>query len=233
MLKVNYSYSGKHFVISPYTSLQEKDLLLLSTVEETDIDIALDICGIGKEISKDLTNDEKIAMLYKLREISVGGDVNISFKCEHCNQNNENIINIENIVKSAKCANHPKKNIIDKFTNCTEYNLEDFIIGDVEEMDLDEYENLLNEVKSSVTSFEFLKPTYCQKCTKENLIKIDEPGLVLELMSEDTLIGIYKTYNDLIFHGTYSKLDIDSLYPFERTILLSLLNKSREDMNNA
>jgi hypothetical protein len=49
-------------------------------------------------------------------------------------------------------------------------------------------------------------------------------------MSEDSLMSIYQTYNDLTFFGKYTKQDIDTLYPFERTILISLLNKTREDM---
>ena len=50
-------------------------------------------------------------------------------------------------------------------------------------------------------------------------------------MSEDSAASMYQTYNDFVFHGKYSKLDIDSMYPFERTILISLLNKTIEEMN--
>jgi len=50
-------------------------------------------------------------------------------------------------------------------------------------------------------------------------------------MSEDSLTSIYQTYNEMIFHSHYTKQDIDSLYPFERIILFSLLNKTKEDLN--
>ena len=43
-------------------------------------------------------------------------------------------------------------------------------------------------------------------------------------------MSIYRTYNDMCMFGNYNKKDIDSLYPFERTILIGLINKTREDM---
>jgi hypothetical protein len=229
MLKINYEYSGKKFTIAPYTTAQEKDLLLLSTVGESDLDIALGICGIdGTELMM-LTQDEKVAMLYKIREISVGAEVNLKFKCKHCNSDNENSINIEDIVQSSKISNNKIK---DQFKELTDDNINQYLLLDIDELDIDEYEAIEQEVKDSVTKFNFRKPATCQKCSKVSFIRISAPSFVLDIMSEDSLISLYQTYNDLIFFGKYTKLDIDSLYPFERTIFVSLLNKSREDINH-
>jgi hypothetical protein len=228
MLKVNYNYSGKNFTISPYNTSQEKDILLLSTVGESDMSNALSICGIEDNIICELTNDEKVAMLFKLREISVGEDVHLKFKCKYCSGGNENHLKISRLIESSKITNEKIK---DQFVEILDDNIQDFFDFDIDELDVEEYEVLFKEVLDTVTKFNFKKPIICQKCRKENYIRINNPKFVIDNLSEDSLISLYQTYNDLVFFGKYTKEDVDTLYPFERTIFMSLLNKTREDMN--
>lgn len=228
MLKINYQYSGKKFIITPYVTSQEKDLLLLSTVGEADLSNALSICGIKDSVIDSLTNDEKVAMLFKLREISVGEDVHLKFKCKYCSQGNENNLKISELIKSSDINNVKIK---DKFIEISEDNVQDFIDLDTDNLDIEDYESIAREALNTVTKFNFKKPITCQKCNKDNYIRINNPEFVIDNLSEDSLISLYQTYNDLSFFGKYTKQDIDTLYPFERTILMSLLNKTRESMN--
>jgi len=228
MITVDYTYANKQFKLAPYTTAQEKDLLLMSSIGSEDLDCALEICNVDLTIIKQLTNAEKISMLYKQREISVGAEVNVTFNCAYCATKNENVINIENIIKSGNITN---AKIIEAYDVLTDNNIDKFTTEVIEELDLDEYQELFTEIKTSCVQFDFKKPAACLKCTKLNYIDISTPEFVLSVLSEDSLISIYQTYNDLIFFGKYSKLDIDSMYPFERTILMSLLNKTREDLN--
>ena len=228
MFLVDYEYSGKKFELFPYCTSQEKDLLLLGAMESSNLDHALQICGICDDTLSSLSDLEKTAMLYKLREISVGEDINLKFKCKHCNSGNENTLNIADIVTSSNIKND---NITDMFINLTEDTLPKFVNVDVDELNIDEYEDLLKEVKESITKFKFVQHAVCQKCGLENPIRIDEPNFVIDNMSEDSLPSMYQTYNDMTFFGKYTKQDIDSLYPFERVILVSLLNRTREDLN--
>lgn len=87
----------------PYTSRQEKDILLAcSTGAEDEIDQALVICGITGKIIKFLTNDEKIVLLYKLREVSVGDEMPAKFVCPHCHQPVETYIKIGGVFLEPK-----------------------------------------------------------------------------------------------------------------------------------
>lgn len=228
MIKAKYSYSNKIFELTPFKTIQEKDLLLLTLLTEPTIDNALRICNVNEDIINSITEDEKYAMLYKLRELSVGDEINLKFKCNYCNGGNENTLSISNIVTNSKIEN---SKIIDNYKELTEDNFQDFVNINIDELDIDEYENLFEETKNSITMFNFTKPIICQQCGKQNLIKINRPEFAIDNMSEDSLISLYQTYNDLIFFGKYTKQDIDSLYPFERTILIGLLNKTREDLN--
>ena len=101
---------------------------------------------------------------------------------------------------------------------------------ELENLDLDEYENLLKDVENSQIKYNFTKSCKCIKCKKDNIFDISNIKYILESLSEDTIMSIYRTYNDMCMFGNYNKKDIDSLYPFERTILIGLINKTREDM---
>lgn len=228
MLKIKYEYSGKHFFLCPFNTSQEKELLLLGTIGESNIDNALSICNVDDNIISSLSENEKIAMLYKFREISVGDEINLQFKCKHCGSGNENSLSILNIIESSNITN-PK--IKDAFKVLTNNNFNEFVNIDIDDLDVDEYDQIYEEVKNTITKFNYIKPIICQKCGETNYTRIDTPSFVVDNLSDDSLISLYQTYNDLIFFGHYTKQDIDSLYPFERTILISLLNKTREDMN--
>lgn len=228
MIKIPYEYSGKRFEISPYNTNQEKEILLLGMISTPTLESALHICGVADDIVASLSEQEKIAMLYKFRMVSVGDDLSLKFTCKHCKTSSDNILNISDIIEESNIVNPL---IVDKFKTLTEDNFQDFITIDIDELEIDAYEQLFEETKQSITKFNFKKPIICQKCSKENFVGIEKPTFVIDNLSEDTIMSLYQTYNDLTYFGKYTKQDIDTLFPFERTILISLLNKTREDLN--
>jgi hypothetical protein len=226
-MKIKVSYSGKNFKLTPYTTKQEKDLLISTNFENYSLDGALEICGMEEDQIKDLSRDEKVFLLYMYRTISVGDDMNFKFTCIHCDSPNENILTIGNMVTSSNIKNDK---IVDRYKKVTYENIQEFLNIDIDELDLDEYENIFEEIDKSVTKFNFSFPIFCQKCRKENFINLNrDDKFIIENLSEQSISTIYKMYNDLVYNSNYSKIDIDSMLPFERTILINLLNKSRED----
>lgn len=227
MLSINYEYSNKSFEIEPYTTAQEREILLLDLLGSTDkINAALKILKVSNETLASLSDDEKLAMLLKFRSVSIGDEIPIKYKCKHCDIPNEVGLNIDGLVTDSDIKNPI---ITDQFKEVTENNLGDFLSIDIDELDLDEYDTILDEVQNSVTKFNFTRINNCIKCREPNYINVKEN--VMDYMSEDSLTSMYQTYNDLSFFGKYTKQDIDTLYPFERVILIGLLNKTREELN--
>jgi hypothetical protein len=228
-LRVNVQYSNKKFKLFPYNTNQEKDLLLLVNFENYTLDDALEICGLSENIIQTLSRDEKIFLLLKYRSISVGDDLNLKFACSHCGTGNSNILTIGDMLVPPK-ENH--EYIIDKFKEVTDDNIQDFLLINIDDLELDEYCKVFKEVQNSITKFNFSFPVTCQKCKKDNLINLNKGDeFIIDNMSEETLSSIYKLYNDLVFNSNYTKQDIDTMYPFERQILINLLNKTREEAN--
>ncbi len=231
MYKYPFNLNNKQLLIEPYNTEKEKDLLIMSSFGIYEIDEVLRVLGISEDIMKLLSENEKKVLLYKFREISVGDEINIKFKCSECKHPNESSIIISDLVTNPDIKSKYNIKQLDKPVN--DDNLHLFIDLSIEELmdlDIDEYEELIEEVKSNQVTYKFTQSCTCIKCKKPNLFSIGDIKYIIESLSEDTLMSMYKTYNDMSIFGNYTKRDIDSLYPFERTILIGLINKTREEM---
>jgi len=229
MLKIPYEYGTRKFLLAPYNTEQEKNLLLLDTIDTSDLGVALMTAGVESSIVDILTRDEKFAMLYKLRELSNGTDINTEITCADCNKKTSGVVSIEHVI-TKKYPTNPL--IVDAHKQLTTENMDDFLRGDIDEMEFDEYDQVTKEVADSVTSFNFSAPLMCEHCNVLNYVVLNDEKFCISVMSETTLSDIYQAYNDMVFFGHYTKHDIDSLFPFERVILISMLNKTKEDLNN-
>jgi hypothetical protein len=228
-LRVNVQYGDKKFKLFPYDTRQEKDLLLLVNFENYTLDDALEICGLSEDIISTLSRDEKVFLLLKYRSISVGDDISFKFSCSHCGTANDNILTIGDMVIPPK---EKQEYVIDKFKKITDENLQEFLTFNIDDIELDEYSKIFKEVQNSITTFNFSFPVTCQKCKNDNIIDLDKTDdFIIDNMTDESLSSLYKLYNDLVYYSNYTKQDIDTMYPFERQILISLLNKTREETN--
>lgn len=230
-MRIKYRYNDKIIYLKPYNTAQEKELLLISgyidSYDEDALDTALDICNIEQNIIDSMTIDEKKALLYRLREISVGDDLQQKFKCPYCRCADDIVISCSNIIhfptKKSPYIKDPKK------FNAT---LSECLNQKIDDLDWDIYEDLEKNYKDYITTFDFIKPVYCNHCHKKSNINIGNIDYIINCMSEGKIDSLYFAYNNLVYFGHYSKLDIDSLYPFERTILTGLLKQTQKDLKN-
>lgn len=228
MFRIPVELENLRFYIEPYNTSKEKDILLYSSFELQNKDDVLKMLDVNTEIIEKLSDDAKKVLLYKFREISIGDELNIKYTCKHCNQTNESEVSCSDLVITTE----NDSNILKLNKEVTYDNLQDFVTDIiVDELDLDEYDDLLEKVKKSQDVYNFEKKTKCLKCFKPNYFDISDNKYIIEAMSDDTLLSLYTVYNNMIFFGNMSKKDIDSMYPFERSIFVGLINKTKEDLN--
>lgn len=226
-----YSFKcrGRSIKYNPYTSKQEKDILLVcSTGVPEEIDLALKICGIGENDIKFLTQDEKIVALYKLREVSVGDEMPAKFVCPHCQQPTETTINITDIYKEPK-----KQSKWIKDPGLAHPVPEQCFAEGYGDLDYDKYLVLKNNLTDYIGAFNFDPEVRCQCCGKITNLNISDIKFVLANMSEESLTSMYKTYASLVFNGRFSLQDIDSMYPFERMIYIAQIKQLIDERNKA
>lgn len=223
-MKIKFTYGNKTFYLEPYTSKQEKELILIQayspSISEENLDDALRICNFDGEISS-LSLQEKILILWKYREISISEDVSLKFQCPHCGTMCDNDVKITNLYKPAEI---PSEIIRDNYDGTGEVHLSD-------DADISEYIQASKDISKHIGHFDFTRQCTCVRCQKSVNVDLSKIEFVLDNMSEKSIQGIYDQYNSLIYFGHYSKLDIDSMYPFERDVFLGILQKTIEEMN--
>ena len=225
-MKIPFEIGSKRFLLEPYRTHQEKDILLASSFGVNDYDRIFEILGF--KTSEVLTDDEKKAILYKYREISLGDEVDVKFKCDKCGQGGDGTLQASEFAKPGKLNDPDVKKLNIPVLDST---LRMFVDFDVDDLDITEFESLKKRVQDNQVSFDFIRSVKCMKCGTPKKFDLSSLEYIIEIMSDDTLMTMYKSYNFLIYFGHYSKEGIDSMYPFERSIFIGLLNKTKEDLN--
>lgn len=230
---VDFKYGDRCWELETYRTYQEKEAIICSMgeVNEESLDKILCIFKFPKKEIKNLSLDEKLAILYKYREISIGEKLDLTYTCKKCGRVEP--FTIDATIVEEPIGNEYKKYFKDQYRNVNDENFESFLDPsvNVDDLDLDFYQVLKNEVKNNVCSFNFIKTINCPVCKTENFINLRNISFCVKSLTEDSVSNFFQTYNDLVYYGHYSKLDIDSMYPYERKILKDLLSRTIEEIN--
>jgi hypothetical protein len=159
---------------------------------------------------------EAEALLLKLREISVGDEIEYIVTCHHCKMMN-NIVVLTSDFYDLKPVEY-KGNVIPVGL----FSSIDTIINneEMEKLNVAQYSELddfIKERNSKVFTKESIKR--CRKCGGSISIIIDPRSVY----TKSTLADIYKDYVNITMFTNSGKLDVDSLYPFEREIFNNLI----------
>lgn len=228
---IPFSLGNKEFLLKPYTSKTEREILLLLSFEILDFERYFELFDFKSDYKiQDLSIEEQKTLLYKFREISVGDEIDVKFKCDKCKYSNENVLDANNFIILNKSDDSYIKNLSKKVTDL---NIQEFIIDDhiiLDDLDLEEYEKEKEKIENNQIQFNFIKETRCLKCGEYHKFNLGDSKYILEVLSDESLMTLYKAINFMTFYSHYTKEDIDKMMPFERTILMGLLIKTKEDL---
>lgn len=226
--------------IKPYCTTQEKEILLYSNlVENLNEDLLTQIFEVLRfEHSKELSFNEKIALLYKYRSISVGDDITLNLECQGCQKGINAKLIADNFV-SEPAEHMPGIKILNK--TLTHDNANDFLhdwklshlnVSSIDDLELDLYDKLFQDISNSQYTFNFKKDVTCYECNTKNTVDLGDITIVVQSLSENDLISLYRTYHNLIYYSNFSKHDIDTMLPFERSMFIELLNKENKEQKD-
>ena len=228
-MKYTFELGSKKFVLFPYTTAQEKELLLMSSFGNHSLDDALELLGFAGDLT-DLSEAEKKVLLYKYREISLGDEINVKFVCDKCKQGQDGVLMASDFVVPGIRNDDDVKKLSSEFTEENLHHYVDVPQEALDELDIDVYDALVRRVRENQVTIKLVKSCDCVMCGTPKYFDLSSPSYIIEIMSDDDLMTLYQTYNYLNFFGRYTKSDIDGMYPFERSIFMGQVNKTREDM---
>lgn len=225
-IKIPFYPNLPEVFVKPYTSGTEKTSLEIRTVLPDVGNAHFDaVCNLF-EVPKEFSDDLKIAYLYKLREVSLGSDLEMKWKCPHCKKPTEGRIFLEDLLifpdaekewtleeleflKTAKPAEVVSKffpDFLEKFSKIPEI--------------FQKYQ----EIKSKLPRLKQSLECTCLFCQGKNHVKISDKEFCMNSLSERTIQTLYQAYFFLVQNG-FSKSDVDSMFPFEREIQLSFVDE--------
>ncbi len=200
-----------------YTTLQEKEALLVSDDDPIE--------KIVKEITdiEPINEKEAEAILVKSREISVSNKIEYVVSCKNCGATNNFNVSTEPFF-NFDIDYHYHNNLIPKGI----FESPDDIINNTEadNISLREYNELDDMIaQQNETIFTKISFQMCRTCKTEIKIKIDPR----DIFSKSSIKSIYRDYVNISMYSNNSKLDIDTLYPFERELFNNLIAEKMED----
>lgn len=235
--------SGESVKLSPISSQIEKAALEAQAIQE-DEDVAFKhICQLYK-IPENLSEDLKLACLLKVREISNGGDCLLKYKCPKCKQVTESVIMLEDMLDFSLFVKIERFRDA-KLKDLNELNLQDpesIKMSDVFDyfeqrpelknmQDLEDVKDLALSLKARFPKFKHTMTSQCILCGFENLVDVNRQ-FVIKSLSTHSIAAMYQVYHKLVING-FTKLDVDSMLPFEREIQSGLIDQAVQNLKNA
>lgn len=232
--------TGETIEVSPISSAVEKAALEIRALKEDAFEDICDLYGVPKGLPDSL----KMATLLKIREISNGADCQVKFKCPHCHRPSESMVLLENLLDFSNFEKVQRfrdaKLSPEVVTGETKLGkiLETPMTGALryfeDKPDLKTLMDVKDLYQSLVFRFPKVKTSLCARCPlcmgfKE--FKLTK-GFCLEALSEHSISSMYKTYHALVING-FTKLDVDSMLPFEREVQKGLIDKTIEERKKA
>ena len=209
---------GVYFKYRPWTSIQEKHLLLS---EKEDFEGIFEFIGepniiIGNE---SLNNDNKRILLLEMRAKSLGTLFASTYKCKHCQGVNEVELNIEYIPSKKEFLGY------EVFSDNFEEHITKYDFENLEYEELCKLENVFNE---TLSHHGYTAVSECLHCTKETIIDFVESSVIPKMASTD-LVQYYEYIMTLTQDCNLTIADINDMDPFERDMIISLTKKYKRE----
>lgn len=234
--------SGESVKLSPISSQFEKAALEAQAIQE-DEDIAFaHICKLYG-VPENLPEDLKLACLLKVREISNGGDCLLKYKCPKCKRVTESVIMLEDMLdfslfdkierfRDAKLKDLSDLNLdLENIENIKMSEVFDYFEERPQLQNLEDVKDLTLSLKARFPKFKHDMHSRCVLCGFENLVNVDRQ-FVIKSLSTHSIAAMYQVYHKLVING-FTKLDVDTMLPFEREIQSGLIDQAVQNLKQA
>lgn len=235
-MKTNLYLNGKKYEIESYKTRDELEyleyLFIHADINEDDANSFLDsfLLKNGIKNINELSNIEKLILMLKIREISIGDELKIKFKCSHCNKPSESVINLGNMIKLAETR---LKNVHGLFNvyDANNVKIED-IVDDkiINELDIDEYDNIKNNISKYIDTYNFTQSCKCEYCRKENVFDLSGKKLLFSFLSDENFESLSRLLHILVYSGRLTREDVLNMTPLQRIFEYGLLEETRQEI---
>ena len=225
--------NGKQYSIKPFLTKDELDVLeFLFTNDNLSYNeyvSVLDEFLEKQNINTDIPVLEKICLLLKVREITIGNEINVKATCSKCKKPFDNKIFINKIISTAKMHDENIHALVN-LNNIDNLKLEDIAPEEyIDNLDYDEYLNISANIKNYVDTYNFkymLKCSYCSEKT-EIILTLDK---IISFISEEDFGSLSKIIHLLCYYEHLSRSDVLNMTPIQRVLELNYLQETQKNI---
>ncbi len=199
-----------------------KDISMITSAQERNA-LMVDDGKSDSEVLEKLTNLTPIndleaeAFLIKIRETSVQDQIEYIITCDMCNTMNSIKIETSDCIDLSPSYYNDQQFPVGLFTSLDSI-INNGVLDEISIRDYQKLEDIMTTQNEQIVKK--LHTKYCRKCKNEIEIFIDPRAI----FTKSTLSSIYSDYVNISMYSNNGKLDIDSLYPFEREIYNSMIS---------
>lgn len=229
-----YLHLDERYLIKGYKTRTELDVLeflSFNTFEDdNDYEPAVDnvLSECVSNYNPNIPKIKKIIMLWCVRIITLGDELDITFKCKKCHRQQNLSVSLSKLLRlPSKFTEEFKPEFIDSSST------KDFTEILDNEMDIEEYENYLNNIFDFHIIYNNKFLFNCQYCNYENFTNLLTFKSALSFLSEDTFYTLTDWIHNLIYYDNCSRSDILEMTPMQRMLEINYFKETikKESLN--
>ncbi len=210
--------------LKSYRTKHERDALLYVTDTEFNYQTLLEKLGVEKSIAENLSDKECEYLIFKLRSISVGEMIEFQYECGNCKKTTVAASNIDDMFADPIHTDIPEGLFYDEHIDESIEHME--TVKNIEELSITEYDELYNKFEdNNKVLFNSNAVTNCVLCGTQTII----PIAASDIISKITIKSLYENITELMYYSNNGYNDIMEMIPFEREIIISLINSIKEN----
>jgi len=207
------SYKSFLESVSPYTTESEKN----ASIAVLDEISAMDLSKILKLSPEPRNELEAVAMIFQSRKKSVNDLIDITFTCS-CGLQDFYVIDINDLFFNKDIDENLTIRLINDITDIDNIFYKNKNINNMDINEFNKIENIITNNNKGI--FDNNVEITC-KCKKVSNISIDYKTII----SKYPIKNIFEQYLDITQFTHMTKMDVDSMIPFEREIFNTLIQE--------
>lgn len=224
-----YLRLDEKYIIKTYktkTELEVLEFLSFNSFENDDdyepaVDSVLEECVGNYDPS--FPKLKKIILLWYIRIATLGDELDISFKCKECQQQQQLTVSLSKLFKlPSKFTEDFSPEFID--SSCPS----DLTKQIDDEMDIEEYEDYFKNIVDYHIIYNNNFSFNCQYCEKENYTNLLTFKNALSFLSEDNFYTLTEWIHTLMYYDNCSRSDILEMSPIQRMLEINYFKETKK-----
>jgi len=218
----------KEYIVHSYLTEDElaiKEFLAFNEVDDDDLEPFVDelLQKFVEEYDPEMDKIKKIVLLWCIRILTLGDEIEVNFKCKKCGNVQDTTISLANLLRFPEIDSDE---VPTKFVDSSE----PIEISDefYDEMDIDDFEFYAKNLYSYYIVYNTKIHFNCYYCNEDHFTNLMSFKKVLQFMSEDSYETLTEWLHVLVYFGHLTRNDVLKMTPVQRMLEIKYFQETKK-----